>query len=1232
MYIKKVIISGFRSYRDQLEFDNIDPGLNIILGKNGSGKSNFFNAIRFVLRNDYVNLDEEERRKLLYEGSGAPTVSAFVEILFDNSDRRFPIDDDEVTITRSISIKKDEYYVNTKHYSRNDIDNLLESAGFSHDNPYYIVEQGKISTIAEMTEEQRLILLKEIAGTRIYEEKRSETAGILRETEGQQKKITGVIDTMSKKLSELENEKEELARYTEKERERRAIEYTIYNQDIYRCNNELEKEDNRKRLVTNDLNDIYAQYESIHSTLEDLRDSRGELTLQKENNTARLEEIQRELEGIYKRVIELEGGRKEREEQEQEREQKKLSIHGELEALERDLFAHKQELETLLPSYTSLESQYSDLQRKQREILSSIDGHDRRVNVYNGFQSERERNEYIQTEYNKYMEMHQSRGDTVKGYGEDIEGMNRDIEETREQEKEDSSLIKEYKEQENQFKQKLQSIHENRGKLSEQKKEIWNSREKLLEDISLKETKLESEKRKYNHMLPLEVREGLEAINQYVQLHGIKGVYGPLISLLSPKKPGYATCIDIVGGSALFNCVVENDEITTELMEFLRKENRGRVTFLPLNRLVERNIVYPSRDDVYPLIDTIDFDSKYFKAMNLIFGGICICESLYICSQVSKEYNMDTITLEGDRVYKRGGMRGGYYNPGNNRLFVYNNLTSLKQDLSSSHQSLDELDKKLETIKQQELDLITDDTRTRDLLTTVRNSLESTYSRQTDRAKTIRVLLERKTQTEQQLQIEQSKYDDIDAHVHELERDIQIYIEKKDDTEVEDINTKQNELRTIQLQLKPVSAQYTEMRQHKQELETFIQEIYSRKKTDLETELNTKETNNDLDIDGTQLQTARDQQKDRESQRDILKQSIVESDKQLADLNDEISNQEAQENEVQTVINGKQKEIEALLHKRQIRLTKRDHIYGYIRGLGNVNVNDINKYKDLSMSQLLARLKVIRGELTQFGKSVNRKAVEQYIQYNDNYTEFVSREQELEAGNESINDLIKTLDLRKSETITRTYKQVAVNFATIFKQLIPAGNAELILKLAPKDNHGNDDDPNDKDDDNHGNNDTPLDIDDYVGMGMRVSFDGHVTYSSLGALSGGQKTILALALIMAIQRSDPGPFYLFDELDSNLDATYRHQVASLLQKQTEQHTQIIISTFKPEIIPAANQIFELYTLNRASSVRTVSIEEAEAFVNQEIERETGETGEADGVPADIDIDANNEEPTMDIEP
>ena len=146
----------------------LSPHHNAVVGRNGSGKTYFFDAIRFVLLADkFKTLQKSDRTELLHEGRGVQEAQAYVELVFDNESRRLPYDKPEVTLKRTVALKKDEFFVNGKKATKEDVISMFESAGFSRSNPYYIVRQGKVQELVGMSSAKRLGVIKEVAGTEV---------------------------------------------------------------------------------------------------------------------------------------------------------------------------------------------------------------------------------------------------------------------------------------------------------------------------------------------------------------------------------------------------------------------------------------------------------------------------------------------------------------------------------------------------------------------------------------------------------------------------------------------------------------------------------------------------------------------------------------------------------------------------------------------------------------------------------------------------------------------------------------------------------------------------------------------------------------------------------------------------------------------------------------------------------------------------------------------------------
>lgn len=209
-------------------------------------------------------------------------MSAFVEIIFDNSDDRFPTGKPELILRRTIGMKKDEYSLDRKNATKSDVMNLLESAGFSRSNPYYIVPQGRVTALTNMKDAERLNLLKEVAGTQVYEARRTESLKIMTETNNKREKIDELLDYIKERLAELEEEKEELRDYQEKDKERRCLQYTIDHREQVAIANELDNLEEQRQTGVDDTDDSQERFLQGEKDLAEITTEISELKQQVE--------------------------------------------------------------------------------------------------------------------------------------------------------------------------------------------------------------------------------------------------------------------------------------------------------------------------------------------------------------------------------------------------------------------------------------------------------------------------------------------------------------------------------------------------------------------------------------------------------------------------------------------------------------------------------------------------------------------------------------------------------------------------------------------------------------------------------------------------------------------------------------------------------------------------------------------------------------------------------------
>lgn len=290
MYIKRVTVHGFKSYDDTVVFGPFAQGKNALVGLNGTGKSNFYAAIGFVLLDEYAHIRIADRKSLLHEGQGQSAMSAYVEIVFDNKSHKIPIDNDEVSIRRSIGLKKDEYFIDRKNSTRQDVHNLLESCGFSPSSGYYIVRQGKVNALTLMKDSDRLDLLYEIAGTKFYDQQREESDKMIEEADSRTETINESLDYIKERIDQLVKDKEELEAYEKLEREKRAVEYLIQSKELSGIQEDIEEKEADRRNEAKNVQICKDEYdrnvqdlEKSQNKLNELKAKESQLSKDKEN-------------------------------------------------------------------------------------------------------------------------------------------------------------------------------------------------------------------------------------------------------------------------------------------------------------------------------------------------------------------------------------------------------------------------------------------------------------------------------------------------------------------------------------------------------------------------------------------------------------------------------------------------------------------------------------------------------------------------------------------------------------------------------------------------------------------------------------------------------------------------------------------------------------------------------------------------------------------------------------
>ncbi|KAB8273828.1 RecF/RecN/SMC [Aspergillus minisclerotigenes] len=1197
MYVKQIIIQGFKSYKDQTVIEPFSPKHNVIVGRNGSGKSNFFAAIRFVLGDAYTHMGREERQALLHEGSGSAVMSAYVEIIFDNSDDRFPTGKPEVVLRRTIGMKKDEYTLDRKNATKNDVMNLLESAGFSRSNPYYIVPQGRVTALTNMKDSERLNLLKEVAGTQVYEARRAESLKIMHETNNKRTKIDELLDFINERLSELEEEKDELRNFQEKDKERRCLEYTIYSREQQEIASYLDslEEQRQTGVEDTDLNrDRFIQGEKEMAQIDaEIAECKQQIEFLKVDK-AQLEDERRE---ASKALAQVELQAKSLTDNQAAAQAQKSRHDEELKSVQAAIEEREAELQQLIPSFNSAKDQEDAVKAQLTEAETSRQRLYAKQSRNSRFRNKSERDKWLQAEIkDNYTSISTVQGvmaqtqEDIKELENEIALLEPETERLRKQIDGRGDTIQSVEQQ-------VQAAKDERDRLMDQRKELWREEAKLDSILVNATNEVDRADRSLSQMMDHNTSRGIAAVRRIKRQYNLEGVYGTLAELFDVNDR-YRTAVEVTAGQSLFHYVVDTDETATKVLEILQQEKAGRVTFMPLNRLRSRPTNMPRASDTIPMIEKLQYDRAYEKAFVHVFGKTIICPNLQVAAQYARSHGVNAITPEGDRSDKRGALTGGFHDSRQSRLDAVKNLTKWRDEVETKKSRGNEIRKELEHLDQ----LITRAVGELQKLEQQRHQVQNSSGPLRQELRSKRDLIQKKNDN---LEAKRRALRNIETNLAAVTDQVNAFeAELKSPFQKALTNDEEARLESLSATAQDLRRQYQELSSHRSELEARKSVLEVELRENLNPRLD-QLVGQDIDMadDGSQGNLKETQREMKRLSKALEKlgqrlqqvdESIEQANARMAELGQRNAETRRELDELAKSIEKHQRRMEKSMQKKAALTKQAAECAANIRDLGVLPDEAFTKYKNMDSNAVVKKLHKVNEGLKKYSH-VNKKAFEQYNSFTKQRETLTNRREELDASQKSIDDLINVLDQRKDEAIERTFKQVSREFHNVFEKLVPAGRGRLIIQRKT-DRAMRQADELDSEDEEARNS-----VENYVGVGISVSFNSkHDEQQRIQQLSGGQKSLCALALVFAIQACDPAPFYLFDEIDANLDAQYRTAVAQMLQSISDAtNGQFICTTFRPEMLHVAEKCYGVSFRQKASTIDVVSREEALKFVEEQ---------------------------------
>ncbi|SGZ39667.1 related to Structural maintenance of chromosomes protein 2 [Hanseniaspora guilliermondii] len=1171
MRVEELIIDGFKSYSTRTVVSHWDPQFNAITGLNGSGKSNILDAICFVLGiASMATVRASNLQDLIYKRGQAGVTKASVTIVFNNSQKdRSPIGFEniaKISVTRQITLGgASKYLINGHRAQQQAVLQLFQSVQLNINNPNFLIMQGKITKVLNMKPKEILALIEEASGTRMFEDRRQKAEKTMLKKDVKLLEIKSILEEeVEPKLRRFEHDKDIYLQFQNIQMQMERLEqivaahdYTISNNELVKNTEIIDSNKKKKAAVKEALKEIENEIIDINTRLNQVTIKRDDILKKNEktkkeytekltalNSTStRLKtsiQIQKKnLEKENKSCVDLKKGIKNKKVLFEEKSKALVSEASKEKILEADVRSLKEELENKKELLSSLQASGSS----PTGYINQINRLKRELNDHN-------------------MNL---KKDELK-----INSNNIEIENNNVQIKEFDNTVKLYeqtlKELENeqneiQMQLRMENFDENKYKqLKENETNMQRESKKL-------STQIESWKRKlYN----LDFQYDHKNVNFEPQF--IKGVAATLFDI-NQENMDKAQALQVCAGGKLFNIVVENDSVAADLLE--NGNLKKRVTIIPLNKISARTIKhdvivkakdisgYPHKVDL--ALNLIEFDNDVAKAMQFIFGSALICESADIAKKITfhPEIRTKSITLEGDVYDPEGTLSGGSRNNNSNILEqtqIFNKLLKEYKDLQNDLENCQRELKVLDISRSKFLPLINKNKMILNKTQQIKDEMKSSY---------FSVLTSRNIELRNDNDHIQTNIDKLESlikitrgSIKSTEDDLRNFEQNKDGS----LDKLKNEIKAITKTLSTKEQEYDAVSELVEELnidkERLIEEI-SADQEELESlKLSIKETNSSISISEKNLL---------ESQKeiDLLKQQSLDDnmenkiiEDEYAKLTDLVNTKMNEKNKMPALIKELQETIDECYESNRSLDEKLDQLVNEFEWLetDKPRVSKLLKdSEDIVLEQSKANLKKLKESHNSLKNRVNPNVItmiESVLKREKALRTMIST---IEADKQKIQETIETLNQHKIDALMKTYEKVTVDFGDIFSELLPNSHAKLVI--LPNSN-----------------------ITD--GLEVKVKL-GSIWKESLVELSGGQRSLVALSLILALLQFKPAPMYILDEVDAALDLSHTQNIGHLIKTKFK-GSQFIVVSLKEGMFTNANRVFRTRFQDGTSTVNIMT--------------------------------------------
>ena len=1154
MFLKSVTMQGFKSFANRTKIE-LDKTTTAIVGPNGSGKSNITDAITWVLgESSAKNLRGAKMEDVIFSGTDSkkPLGMAEVTILFDNSDKSLNLPYNEVSVTRSMYRSlESEFLINNKKCRLKDIKELFMDTGIGKDG-YSVIGQGKIESVLSSKPEDRRNIFEEAAGISKYKYKKVQSKNKLLKTEENLIRIEDILSEIESQEKNLRVQAEKAETYLKDYEELKIYDINYSCKDMEKREEDLANKIEELEVLKEDSKKILINRESLSQNLEEIQEKLEKLKEEDEASSEKLRLYKEEFDKLnleinldeekinsLKKDIErigLENGNLDKD---------LLGLKESLEEIEKDREVLNKSKEGILEKLTTKDSVIKNLEAEFKNLEE--------VGNLNFENKNKVKNEIENIKFKS-----ETLKDIIEEKNNRKSNLDKSIENLKENQAEFSKII-------DRDSLELKSLKE---KLERDNQEFEKTKENLLkldEENKNLENKLIGKKNEGNEILArLKILENMESnyegynrtVKSFMNFSSKNNIfkdslYGPVAEKFYVEKE-FEKAISVALGSMSQNIIVSSTKDTSEMLKILEKNKMGRATFLPLDRVSGNKVKINTQEEgmVGLACDLIKFDEVFKGIFYNLLGRVIIADNFKNASRISKKHRLKVVTLKGEVFNPSGAITGGSLNNYNSSFILRKNEIT---DLQKIFKDLQGQIKKIESEKNHIEEKISELNEFAESYMEKRNAvnfkisnLESNiYKNKNDKdlnSDYLNKYLREKEELEKNIEADLKT---LENNKHEIENknklleDLLNEVDSGDrlavlSKEIEGLKTEKIEIQLLERENREKILYKTrEIDRINSDLSLTGEKLDNNKKLLMEAQRNIEEKKKSNDENKKSLEEIRKSIESLKNHLEEVKKDLDEKNKDYLDKREELSD-----------LKEKSLVISSEMEKTELKIEmNRNKISNEVERLKeDYEVEDYHEFIDESLKDLKeGTLRRLKKKVRDYGE-VNISSIEEYRLVKERFDFYTSQRDDLIQSKEEIKSILSKLDHEMKKLFNEAMEEISGNFTEIFKILFNGGRAEISIEGDVLES----------------------------GIEIKASPPGK-RLQSLSLLSGGERSLTAVALLFALLKYRPASFCILDEIDAALDDANIKRYADYLL--TLEGIQFIIITHRKLTMEIAKTMY-----------------------------------------------------------